>query len=437
MGKSNSRSRNVLVFPAGTEIGLEIYQALKSCKEVILHGASQNISNHAEYLFDSYHLLPKINDVNFEDELVRLIGVLGIDYIFPAYDDAIIELTKLQDKLSAKVLAPKFEVCKITRSKFNTYEFLKGVIPVPHVYSSILDVKSYPVFVKPDIGQGSNGAILVSNAAELKRITASGGKQIICEYLPGEEYTVDCFTDRDKGLLYASARVRNRIRNGIAVNTKSINLDLSHKYAELIGDALGIHGAWFFQLKKSATGELKLLEVAPRIAGSMALHRAHGVNFPLLTIFEHERLPISIIENPGNLVLDRALSNRYRHNINFDNLYVDLDDTLIVRGEVNIDLVSLIYQSINKSRRIILITRHKGCLKDTLNKHRLTDLFDEIIHLKSGEKKSDYIFRENSILIDDSFSERRDVHDNIGALTFDTSMVEMLRCGTCDENLKI
>ena len=435
MEKSSSISRNILIFPAGTEIGLEIYQALKSCKEVILHGASQNISNHAEYLFDSYHLLPKINDVNFEDELIRLIGQLKIDYIFPAYDDAIIELMKLQDKLSAKVLAPSLEICNITRSKFKTYEFLSGLVPVPYIYSSILDVKSFPVFVKPDVGQGSNGAILASNFEELKRITASDSMQIISEYLPGEEYTVDCFTDRDKGLLYASARVRSRIRNGIAVNTKSINLDLAHKYAELIGGSLGLHGAWFFQLKKSATGELKLLEVAPRIAGSMALHRAHGVNFPLLTIFEHERLPISIIENPGNIILDRALSNRYRHNINFDNLYVDLDDTLIVRGLVNLDLVSLIYKSINESKRIILITRHKKDLKDTLIKHRLTDLFDEIIHLKLGEKKSDYICRSNSILIDDSFSERKDVHDNIGALTFDTGMVEILRCGTRDENL--
>jgi carbamoyl-phosphate synthase large subunit len=431
----SKKIRNVLIFPAGTEIGLEIFGALKSCKEVRLHGASQNISNHAEYLFDSYHLLPKINDVNFEDELIRLIRLLKIDYIFPAFDDAIIVLMKLQDKLSAKVLAPSLEICKITRSKFKTYEYLSGLIPVPYVYSSILDVESFPVFVKPDIGQGSNGAILVSNFEELKRITTSDSMQIISEYLPGEEYTVDCFSDRDKGLLYASARVRNRIRNGIAVNTKSINLDLAHKYAELIGDSLGLHGAWFFQLKKSAAGELKLLEVAPRIAGSMALNRAHGVNFPLLTIFEHERLPISIIENPGNIILDRALSNRYRHNIYFDNLYVDLDDTLIVRELVNVDLVSLIYQSINESKRIILITRHKKEVIDTLIKHRLMGLFDEIIHLKLGEKKSDYICGSNSILIDDSFSERKDVHDNLGVLTFDTGMVEILRCGTRDENL--
>lgn len=35
--------RRVLVFPAGTEIGLEIFQALKHYKEIALFGAGQDI----------------------------------------------------------------------------------------------------------------------------------------------------------------------------------------------------------------------------------------------------------------------------------------------------------------------------------------------------------------------------------------------------------
>ena len=45
---------------------------------------------------------------------------------------------------------------------------------------------------------------------------------IVCEYLPGEEYTVDCFSDREHGLLFAGARVRRRTRNGISVNTAPV-----------------------------------------------------------------------------------------------------------------------------------------------------------------------------------------------------------------------
>ena len=113
---------------------------------------------------------------------------------------------------------------------------------------------------------------------------------IICEYLPGEEYTIDCFSDRERGLLFAGARRRRRIRNGIAVNTVTEQLPEVWGIAETIGNELRLRGAWFFQLERVSGGELTLLEVAPRIAGAMAAHRVMGVNVPLLSIFEHERL---------------------------------------------------------------------------------------------------------------------------------------------------
>lgn len=49
-----TRSRNVLVFSAGTEVGLEIHQTLKDCKEVLLHGVSMPVSNHALHGFERY-----------------------------------------------------------------------------------------------------------------------------------------------------------------------------------------------------------------------------------------------------------------------------------------------------------------------------------------------------------------------------------------------
>jgi len=54
------KPRQVLVFPAGTEIGLEIHQSLQHCKEVVLHGAGQQTSDHAPFVYESYHVLPSI-----------------------------------------------------------------------------------------------------------------------------------------------------------------------------------------------------------------------------------------------------------------------------------------------------------------------------------------------------------------------------------------
>ena len=417
--------RKVLVFPAGTEVGLEIYQALRHSKEVEVYGAGQAISNPAPFVFEYYYELPSIYEEGWLNALNALCLQLGIDYIFPAYDDVIIALIACKDKIVSTILTAPEEACRITRSKSLTYEKLQKFVRVPTLYDHGSE-RSFPLFVKPDRGQGSQGARLVCDETELAIATKAIQDPILCEYLPGEEYTVDCFSDRDHGVLFHGARVRLRMRNGIAVHTKSILLEEAGIIAQNIHAILDLRGAWFFQLKRASSGELTLLEVAPRIAGSMSTHRIQGVNFPLLTIFEHERLPLKILANDFMVELDRSLHNRYRLAFSYDALYIDLDDTIIFRGKVNLDALQLIFNCINKKIPVILITRHDGDLLAVLKMYRLVGLFDDVIHIDRFQRKSDCIRHENSIFVDDSFSERNDVRERCGIRTFDCSMIDAL-----------
>ena len=84
------------------------------------------------------------------------------------------------------------------------------------------------------------------------------------------------------------------------------------------------------------------------------------------------------------------------------------------------------FQCINDGKKVVLLTRHRGNLQQTLAKFRLTGLFDEIVHLGEAEKKSTYISCVDAIFVDDSFAERLDVSVNCDLLTFDCSMIEML-----------
>lgn len=420
------KARQVLVFPAGTEIGLEIHQALQHCKEVVLHGAGQSISNHAPFVYQSYHTLPSIHDPGWIDALADLCRALAIDYVFPAYDDVIVALARHRAEIPAAVLTASEEVCDLTRSKSKTYKQLGAIVRVPRLYRADEVAKDFPLFVKPDRGQGSQGAHLVRNQAELTAVMKMIKDPIVCEFLPGEEYRVDCFSDRARGVMFCGARVRLRVRNGIAVNARSIILDGVDAITSRIHESLGMCGAWFFQLKRAADGELVLLEIAPRIAGSMSTHRVQGVNFPLLTIFEHERANLQLMTLLTKVEVDRALHNRYRLDIHYEALYIDLDDTLLVRGEVNLDELRLVFICNNRKIPVTLITRHEGDLAATLRKHRLTGLFDEVIHLNRTQRKSDAIHRKNAIFLDDSFTERQDVQQRCGIPTFDCSMVDAL-----------
>ena len=57
---------NVLVFPAGTEIGLEIYESLKNCKEVNLVGAGVAASNIGKIKYPKYEITPSIYEKGWD-----------------------------------------------------------------------------------------------------------------------------------------------------------------------------------------------------------------------------------------------------------------------------------------------------------------------------------------------------------------------------------
>lgn len=425
----------VLVFPAGTEIGLEIYAALKDCKEIQLFAAGQNTPNHAQFLYDTYHIVPSVHDDTYVSELSKLIKKLHIDFIYPAHDDALVALTRDAHHFDATILAPSETTCRTTRSKSQTYHALHGIVPVPKLFDNPTDVHNFPVIVKPDKGQGSWGVVRANTAEMLVDAVAATDDCIICEYLPGEEYTIDCFSHQQQGLLFAGARIRMRMRNGIAVHTRTVDLPEAMPYAEAINNTLNLRGAWFFQAKRAQDGTLTILEVAPRIAGSMSTHRMQGINFAWLTILEMRGFSLSILRNPSPIIVDRALQNRYRHNIQYRELYIDLDDTILHQNQIHTGAVQLIYQSLNQQKRVILLTRHKGNLLETLSQYRLTQLFDEIIHLEPHQKKSQFITSSDAIFVDDSFAERLDVAQRCAIPTFDLHMIDLLLHGTYDPTI--
>ena len=419
--------KNVLVFPCGSEIGLEVYRALKFSKDFHLIGG-YSVSDHGEFVYDDYiDNIPFIDDERFIDKLNCIIREYGIDMIIPAHDSVVLKLAQYSDKIDAIIVSSNLYACDICRSKKKTYDLFKDVLPVPIVYNSIDDVDEFPVFLKPDVGQGAKGTKKVNNYEELKfYFEHSDDDLLILEYLPNDEYTIDCFTDYNGNILYCEGRKRNRISNGISVSSIAVSNDKFIEYARIINEKLKMNGAWFFQLKERQNGEFGLLEIAPRIAGTMEFQRAYGVNLPLLSLYNSLNIPVSIYKNNYEVRMDRALSTTFKILYDYDRVYVDLDDTLIVENQVNYELISFLYKCMNEGKRLILVTRHAVDPLLTLEKFKIYNFFDEIIHLDRESNKSDYIY-DNSIFIDDSHSERVKVYKKNNIPVFDVNMIDTLK----------
>jgi carbamoyl-phosphate synthase large subunit len=417
--------KTVLVYPGGTEIGLEIARSLKLCKEVRLISAGLT-HTLAEVFFRTHYEVQPVTSSEWLEQLKSVIQTEQVTHIFPAHDEVIVPLIKSEGVLGAKVVTSCLDTCQTARSKTKTLKQLKGVVPVPELFETRSAVAKFPVFLKPDNGQGSRGALVARTSEELDVAITRDSSLVIQEHLPGREYTVDCFSDREKGILYAAGRERIKITSGIASCSRFVDDPRFGDYAHRINAVLPFQGAWFFQLKSTDEGELKLLEVAPRIGGTSGLSRTSGINLPLLSLYESDRMEVTIPRRLEGVIVERSLAPAYSHPFEFDALYLDFDDTLVVNGEVNSQLVKIAYQCLNRKKAVILVTRHDRDLAVSLRKHRLEGLFDEVVHLKRGESKRNAIKHARTMFIDDSHRELEDLRQHPGVVALHVSAAELL-----------
>ena len=420
----------VLVFPGGMENGLEIWRSLRYCKEIKLFSAASNVSNHAPYAYKQHFIIPSISKKSWLKELNGIVRKNRIDYIFPANDLIIDALIKARELIDCTVLLPESKTVEITRSKLSTYRLVRKKVRIPKIFAAPDQITNYPVFVKPDKGYGSQGSKKIETASELFDILKNSKDLVIQEYLPGKEYTIDCFTTKENKLLVCEGRERCRIRMGTSMGGRIVKPILNKYFFEVakaINKLLNLRGAWFFQMKEDAQCELKLLEIDVRIAGTMAINRVRGFNFPLMTIFDASGYTIESMIGKNITEIDRSLRNRFKIKIQYNTVYVDLDDTIVFREKLNLELIRFLYQCVNQKKKIVLISK---CLESNpdkyLEKLKIRALFNEVIWLSENDSKAEYILDKSSIFIDDSFSQRKEVFNKCQIPTFDPSMIEGL-----------
>lgn len=417
--------KNILVFPCGSEIGLEIYRSLKYSIHFKLFGGA-SVEDHGRYVFENYISgMPFVDDENFIDYLNSVIEKYKIDFIFPAHDSVVLKCAQNVNKIKCQVLTSCLDTCELTRSKLKTYTFFKDIIRVPKIFT-INTITQFPVFLKPDVGQGSKGCLKALSNAEVEAATKKDSSLLILEYLPGKEYTIDCFSDINGNLCYFQGRERARIFNGISSNSFPVEDDRFEKIAQKINSSISLKGAWFFQVKEDMKGDLCLLEIAPRIAGTMELNRMQGVNLPLIWAFMESGFPIKILKNSYFVEIDRALASSYKLNLCYRTVYLDFDDCLVTNGTINYNIVAFIYKSLSQKKKIVLLTKHTHNIYETLAKYRMQNLFDNIIRIEKNDSKYKYIKDKNSIFIDDSFAERSEVFQKLNIPVFSPDMVECL-----------
>lgn len=414
--------KNVLVFPCGAQPSIDINIALRNNGEYKVFGAS-SYEDHGAYIYENYiPAVPFIYEEDFIPRFNQLLDSYQIKYIIPVHDSMILFLQEHAKEIHATVVGSCYETALLCRYKSKTYKALSGKAFVPRIYSTE-EVVELPVFIKKDDDQGARNAYKIETLEELRSFQGRSD-MIICEYLPGEELTVDCFTDYQGSLRFCNARSRDRVLAGISVHARRVELSQEVLLiAKELNKEISFRGFWFFQLKRDAAGRLKLLEISTRFAGTFSLSRSMDVNLPLMALrdFDHKELDFGYNDYP--LESDRMLINRYKLSYFYNSVYIDGVEAFVCNAGIDSFFMMFLYQCINKGKKIYLLTESKALCMDKLRKLRLScELFTEIYDNRdyAGLNYTDSVFLSKNV------HRRNELRKRYKTLCFEPSAVEVL-----------
>jgi carbamoyl-phosphate synthase large subunit len=402
----------ILVVPATTLIAYEILQSLGTAKDISLLGATSDINPNNSFPFVEMYFLPNIN-TNSLIQLQNLVDNVKPDFVLPAHDEWLELLGDLDYIKSSGIMKSSTFSIKVTTRKSLTYRYLKNVVNIPKVFYSESEIDSYPVFVKPDRGQGSRNTHCAFTPNQLREILSNNPNTdfVICEFLPGSEFTVDCFSNLQSELIFAQQRVRENYTSGKALRTYNIEMTSEIKsWSRGISATLQLKGAWFFQYKLDKMGEPRLLEVGARIAGASGITRLQGVNLSLMNLhlFTEPTVKIQTYLQTNKTLVD--VNSGFEIGFQFEEIFVDLDDTLSIGTRKNVPLLSYLASQRKRGIDITVITRNSNPVPKLFSLCDYSSFYNKLVIVQENKPKSFFIkSTSNFLFIDDSHQERIEI----------------------------
>lgn len=293
--------------------------------------ADANPNAVGRYMNDDFAIIPFAGDPSFAETMLAVCKKKNINVILPLVTRELIPLSLLQkDFENAGIKLPLSPTAslEIANNKSLLYQFLQWrsiavpgfrIVETVDQFKQVVEELGYPsnpVCFKPSVSNGSRGFRIISeqmNELDLLfnhkptstyislndaiRIFSSGlfPELLVSEYLPGEEYSVDCLANHGESILIAP-RLRTKMINGISVEGEFIKEESIIAYCRQIIKELQLHGNIGIQVKRSAANEFLILEINPRVQGTVSAGLGAGINLPVLAIKQELGLPISPAE---------------------------------------------------------------------------------------------------------------------------------------------
>lgn len=283
---------------------------------VILFANSRVSSGYASRYINKRHIVPDIahNPKEFENYFYNYISLNNVDIVIPMGDEGatFLSLNKefIEQKYNCKCAVPTFSVFNVANDKQLLMELCKKHgLPHPRTeritvdtMSEVVEYVGFPSMIKPNISAGAKGIVKVDNQAELESklpgIIEKFGPSTLQEYVhqSGHYYNVMMYRDRQGEIsAYTIIKIMRffPLKGGSSCYCQTVEHDYLLDACKKTLDLLGWNGfADFDVLEDAVTGELKIIEINPRVPSSLQASSAAGVDFAKIIMADEFGLPI-------------------------------------------------------------------------------------------------------------------------------------------------
>lgn len=225
------------------------------------------------YLCDKGYVVPRGDDPEFLDEILKICNVERPNAILSGPEEEILVLSKnkkLFEELGVLVLCPDYDTVRVCADKAETYKmFKRHNIPTPEIYYE--GKVKFPCFIKPRFGRGGKEQFKVNTAEELEFYRNKVKDHIIQEFIDGVEYTIDTFADLEGKPISIVPRVRLQVESGVSVKGMTMYDEEIIQHCKKMVKALKLIGPACVQCIKDSNGVLRFTEINPRFGGGSIL----------------------------------------------------------------------------------------------------------------------------------------------------------------------
>ena len=292
----------ILVSGASGIIGYGILKSLRqSHPECRLIGTTVYEHSAAQAFCDVFEKAPLTNHENYIPWLIDMLKKYNVSLAIPGIEADVITWSEHRaaiEQSGTQILLNNPELIRLCVDKWLFYQRLVEcsspyAIPTSLEFDEAL--QPFPLLLKPRKGSGSKGIAIIENRESLEEHLIDIGPNNMLQPVIGtaeEEYTTSAFFDPNSRLCASITLKRKLSQAGHTESAETVELNDINNVLLHLSEIFKPVGPTNFQFRVD-NGQLKLLEINPRISSATSIRTAFGYNESSMSVelFLRKKIP--------------------------------------------------------------------------------------------------------------------------------------------------